>query len=55
MYTYTKDNKDQPMFKVIAKQKSKIIADYRFHSLKSATQFYLGMLKKGYIATLERI
>lgn len=43
------------MFKVIAKDDAKIVAEYLFASLKEAIVFQLGMYKKGYKTDIIRI
>jgi len=43
------------MFRVLAQKEGKRKADYWFDSLKEAMIFHMGMLKKGYTSTLERI
>lgn len=43
------------MFRVISQKNGKTKADYWFDSLKEAMIFHMGMLKKGYESTLERI
>lgn len=43
------------MFKVIAKDGTKLVAEYLFSTLKEATIFQLGMFKKGYQTDIIRI
>ena len=52
MSTSTKDK----AFKVLAyDKKDKLIADYLFSELKEAIKFQLGMQKKGYTTTMQRL
>lgn len=43
------------MFKVIAKDGEKIIAEYTYADLQAAMLFEMGMRKKGYKTTIERL
>ena len=52
MSTSTKDK----AFKVLAyDEKDKLIAEYLFAKLKEAIKFQLGMQKKGYTTTMQRL
>ena len=52
MSTSTKDK----AFKVLAyDEKDKLIADYLFSEMQEAIKFQLGMQKKGYTTTMQRL
>lgn len=54
MSTSTEQTSRNKLYKVIAKDANKVVAEYVFARARAALDFRLGMIQKGYTAELIR-